>query len=148
MGLITPKFHLKFKVSHKFHHHSFYMTFPLRVSGTVPMFALRFFLHSILFNRSILVSVQHLQSLVIASFQVFLSLPRPCCPAATLNSVMLLIQLSFLENVIQAKFFQERVRTTPVLQSHVTNPMDNCPIIAFQFQQIIDIRCPSFTGIQ
>ena len=52
----------KKKLSVHHHYHLFYVTFPLRVGPMGPMFAPRFFLHSILFNRSTLVSFQHLQS--------------------------------------------------------------------------------------
>ena len=59
------------------------------------MFVLSFFLHSILFAGSALDSFQCLRSLLIVSFHVFFGLPHPCCPT-TSNSVMLLIQPSFL----------------------------------------------------
>ena len=62
---------------------------------TAPMFVLSFFLHSILFAGSALDSFQCLRSLLIVSSHVFFGLPRPCCPS-TSNSVMLLIQPSFL----------------------------------------------------
>ena len=60
------------------------------------MFVLSFFLHSILFAGSALDNFQCLRSLLIVSFHVFFGLPpRPRCPT-TSNSVMLLIQPSFL----------------------------------------------------
>ena len=60
------------------------------------MFVLSFFLHSILLAGSALDSFQCLRSLLIVSFHVFFGLPRPRCPT-TSNSVMLLIQPSFLK---------------------------------------------------
>ena len=75
------------------HHHSFNMSVPLKVGRTAPMFVLSFFLHSL--AGSALDSFQCLRSLLIVSFHVFFGLPRPCCPT-TSNSVMLLIQPSFL----------------------------------------------------
>ena len=77
------------------HHHSFNVSVPLKMGHTAPMFVLSFFLHSILFVGSALDSFQCLRSLLIVSFHVFFSLPRPRCPS-TSNSVMLLIQPSFL----------------------------------------------------
>ena len=77
------------------HHHSFNVSVPLKVGHTAPMFVLSFFLHSILFAGSALDSFQCLISLLIVSFHVFFGLPRPRCPT-TSNSVMLLIQSSFL----------------------------------------------------
>ena len=77
------------------HHHSFNVSFPLKVGRTASMFVLSFFLHSILFAGSALDSSQCLRSLLIVSFHVFFGLPRPRCPT-TSNSVMLLIQPSFL----------------------------------------------------
>ena len=81
--------------SPKHHHHSFNVSVPLKVGCTAPMFVLSFILHSILFAGSALDSFQCLRSLLIVSFHVFFSLPRPRCPT-TSNSVMLLIQPSFL----------------------------------------------------
>ena len=77
------------------HHHSFNVSVPLKMGRTAPMFVQSFFLHSILFARSALDSFQCLRSLLIVSFHVFFGLPRPRCPS-TSNSVMLLIQPSFL----------------------------------------------------
>ena len=77
------------------HHHSFNVSVPLKVGRMAPMFVLSFFLHSILLAGSALDSFQCLRSLLIVSFHVFFSLPRPRCPP-TSNSVMLLIQPSFL----------------------------------------------------
>ena len=62
---------------------------------TAPMFVLSFFLHSILFAGSALGSFQCLRSLLIISFHLLFGLPRSRCPS-TSNSVMLLIQPSFL----------------------------------------------------
>ena len=78
-----------------FHHHSFNVSVPLKVGRTAPVFVLSFFLHSILLAGSALDSFQCLRSLLIVSFHVFFGLPRPRCPS-TSNSVMLLIQPSFL----------------------------------------------------
>ena len=77
------------------HHHSFNMSVPLNMGCMAAMFVLSFFLHSILFAGSALDSFQCLRSLLIVSFHVFFGLPRPRCPS-TSNSVMLLIQPSFL----------------------------------------------------
>ena len=77
------------------HRHSFNVSVPLKMGRTAPMFVLSFFLHSILFAGSALDSFQCLRSLLIVSFHVFFGLPRPRCPS-TSNSVMLLIQPSFL----------------------------------------------------
>ena len=71
------------------------MSVPLKMGRTAPMFVLSFFLHSILFAGSALHSFQCLRSLLIVSFHVFFGLPCPRCPS-TSNSVMLLIQPSFL----------------------------------------------------
>ena len=76
-------------------HHSFNVSVLLKMGCTAPMFVLSFFLHSILFAGSALDSFQCLRSLLIVSFHVFFGLPRPRCPS-TSNSVMLLIQPSFL----------------------------------------------------
>ena len=86
---------LEVESHHHHHHHLFNVSVPLKVGRTAPMFVLSFFLHSILFAGSALDSFQCLRSLLIVSFHVFFSLPRPCCPT-TSNSVMLLIQPSFL----------------------------------------------------
>ena len=67
---------------------------PHRVGRTVPMFVLSFFLHSILFEGSTLVSFQFLRSSLIVSLHVFFGLPRPRCPS-TSSAVMLLRQPSF-----------------------------------------------------
>ena len=71
------------------------MLVPLRVGCMAPMFVLSFFLHSLLFTGSTLVSLQFLWSLFIVSLHVFLGLPRPWCPSTT-SAVMFLIQPSFL----------------------------------------------------
>ena len=80
---------------HHHHHHLFNVRVPLRVGRTALMFVLSFFLHSILFAGSSLVSFQFLQSSFIVSPHIFLCLPRPWCPS-TSGAVMLLIQPSFL----------------------------------------------------
>ena len=71
------------------------MPVPLRVGSMAPMFVLKFFLHSILFDGSALVSCEFLRSLFIVSLHVFLGLPRLRCPS-TYNAVLLLIQSSYL----------------------------------------------------
>ena len=78
------------------------MSVPLKVGCTAPMFVLSFFLHSILFAGSALDSFQCLRSLLIVSFHVFFGLPCPRCPT-TSNSVMLLIQPSFLSRLYRNK---------------------------------------------
>ena len=72
------------------------------------MFVLSFFLHSILFAGSALDSFQCLRSLLIVSFHVFFGLPRPCCPT-TSNSVILLIQPSFLTTFLSLKIFDDDI---------------------------------------
>ena len=97
------------------HHHSFNVSVPLKVGRTAPMFVLSFFLHSILFAGSALDSFQCLRSLLIVSFHVFFSLPRPRCPT-TSNSVMLLIQPSFLTTCPNQRSRLYRNKTSLKLQ--------------------------------
>ena len=87
--------------------HSFNVSVPLKVGCTAPIFVLSFFLHSILFAGSALDSFQCLRSLLIVSFHVFFGLPRPRCPT-TSNSVMLLIQPSFLTTCPNQRFGHAR----------------------------------------
>ena len=76
---------------HDHDHHPFIVPVPLRMSHTAPMFALNFFLHSILFAGSTLASFQFLRSSLIVSLHVFLGLPHLRCPP-TSSVTMLLIQ--------------------------------------------------------
>ena len=82
--------------SYHHHHHSFdVLVPPFRVGRTAPMFVLIFFLYSILFAGSFLVSFPFLRSSFIVSLHVFLDLPRPRRPS-TSSAVILLIQPSFI----------------------------------------------------
>ena len=77
------------------HHHSFYMTFPLKVGCMLHMFILIFFLHSILSMGSTPDAFQCLRSSRIVSDHVLLGRPRLRYPA-TSSSVIFLIGPSLL----------------------------------------------------
>ena len=127
---------------------------------TAPMFVLSLVLHLILFAGSALDSFQCLRSLLIVSFHVFFGLPRPRCPS-TSNSVMLLIQPSFLTTCPnqRSRLYRHKVcmflipsflRRESELWSfkrtlHITESLLDHYVAV---KQVVDIGGPTLTGIQ